>query len=194
NAAEQRALLERAIETSQHAEQTLSSELEQLRRDAEITAEAHARERKQAEQKLGELASERAEIETELKDVKRKYRSTQHQLSRDREKLRRTQERLAQADASVTRMRNTAVWRGYMAILTAVNRCEALLRRTFGGNQRKLLAHAAALTRTSPLFDPDWYRARYPDVAAAGIDPAIHYVENGWREGRDPGPSFSTSY
>ncbi|TCZ56627.1 hypothetical protein EXY23_19755 [Roseicella aquatilis] len=32
------------------------------------------------------------------------------------------------------------------------------------------------------------------DVAAAGIDPAEHYHLFGWREGRDPGPLFSTVF
>jgi hypothetical protein len=49
------------------------------------------------------------------------------------------------------------------------------------------------MIRESPFFDADWYRQRYADVAAAGIDPASHYLDNGWREGRDPCPSFSTS-
>ncbi len=45
----------------------------------------------------------------------------------------------------------------------------------------------------SPLFDPNWYLATYADVAQAGIDPALHYLQHGGSEGRDPGPSFSTA-
>ena len=37
-----------------------------------------------------------------------------------------------------------------------------------------------------------WYLATYPDIAAAGLDPVRHYLEFGWREGRDPRPDFST--
>ena len=43
----------------------------------------------------------------------------------------------------------------------------------------------------SLLFDPDWYLARYADVAAVGVDPVQHYLHHGWREGRQPGPSFN---
>jgi hypothetical protein len=43
-------------------------------------------------------------------------------------------------------------------------------------------------------FDPDHYLAVYPDVQAAGLDPLEHYVQSGWREGRDPSTEFSTSY
>ena len=44
----------------------------------------------------------------------------------------------------------------------------------------------------SIAVDGAFYRAVYPDVAGAGLDPVSHYVENGWREGRDPAPWFST--
>lgn len=36
------------------------------------------------------------------------------------------------------------------------------------------------------LFDANWYLARYPDVAAAGVEPLKHYLEFGMREGRWP--------
>lgn len=44
----------------------------------------------------------------------------------------------------------------------------------------------------STALDPDFYRAVYPDVAQAGTEPAHHYANTGWREGRDPAPWFST--
>lgn len=40
--------------------------------------------------------------------------------------------------------------------------------------------------------DADFYRFVYGDVALAGIEPLCHYVDTGWREGRDPNPWFST--
>jgi glycosyltransferase involved in cell wall biosynthesis len=46
----------------------------------------------------------------------------------------------------------------------------------------------------SPLFDPGWYSARYPDVAASGMDPAVHYLLHGGREGRHPGPEFDAAH
>jgi SAM-dependent methyltransferase len=44
----------------------------------------------------------------------------------------------------------------------------------------------------SGLFDADWYRAAYPDVASAGVDPIEHYLHHGAYEGRNPGPGFDT--
>jgi glycosyltransferase involved in cell wall biosynthesis len=48
--------------------------------------------------------------------------------------------------------------------------------------------------RASALFDPDWYLARYADVRARGIDPALHYLRHGAAEGRDPGPDFDAAW
>ena len=61
------------------------------------------------------------------------------------------------------------------------------LRRNRQRNQE------ASLIRASGFFDPDWYLANYPDVAQAGVDPLIHYIQHGGFEGRDPGPSFSSA-
>ncbi|MEL6983373.1 MAG: hypothetical protein AAFO29_13190, partial [Actinomycetota bacterium] len=40
------------------------------------------------------------------------------------------------------------------------------------------------------LFDPDWYRSRYPDIVRAKADPADHWSSHGWKEGRQPCPLF----
>lgn len=49
---------------------------------------------------------------------------------------------------------------------------------------------AAETLRRSPLFDAAWYRARYPDVDALGMDPAEHYLWLGAKLGRNPSASF----
>lgn len=54
-------------------------------------------------------------------------------------------------------------------------------------------AAAVAAVRGSPHFDADWYLAVNPDVAAAGLDPALHYLAAGAAEARAPGPGFSTA-
>jgi hypothetical protein len=41
-------------------------------------------------------------------------------------------------------------------------------------------------------LDSVFYRTIYEDVARLGVDPVRHYVDEGWREGRDPTPWFST--
>jgi hypothetical protein len=48
------------------------------------------------------------------------------------------------------------------------------------------LRRRAAMLRATGLFDPDWYSARYPDIAASGMDPAVHFLRFGLQEGRHP--------
>ena len=51
------------------------------------------------------------------------------------------------------------------------------------GQERSLVA-------SSGLFDAEFYRASNPEVAEAGIDPLDHYLDIGWREGRQPSTEF----
>jgi hypothetical protein len=46
----------------------------------------------------------------------------------------------------------------------------------------------------APHVDAAFYLAQNPDVRAAAVAPAEHYWRMGWREGRDPSPSFGTEY
>lgn len=50
-----------------------------------------------------------------------------------------------------------------------------------------------ACIAASGLFDPAYYVADNPDIAAAGVDPLLHYVLYGWREHRNPSTDFSTA-
>ena len=42
--------------------------------------------------------------------------------------------------------------------------------------------------RDSALFDPEWYLARYPDVARSGMEPAAHFHFIGSGLGRPSAP------
>ena len=48
-----------------------------------------------------------------------------------------------------------------------------------------------SIIRRSPFFDAKWYLETNPDIAKTKIDPAKHYLDSGFAEGRDPGPHFS---
>jgi len=52
----------------------------------------------------------------------------------------------------------------------------------------------AALIGASDLFDRAWYLERYPDVRSAGVDPVLHYLDNGAAEGRNPSASFDSEW
>jgi hypothetical protein len=44
--------------------------------------------------------------------------------------------------------------------------------------------------RQSGVFRPAWYLRRNLTVAKLAVDPALHFLRDGHREGRDPGPDF----
>lgn len=48
--------------------------------------------------------------------------------------------------------------------------------------------------RPHPLFDPEYYTRRYPDVAQAGTNPLLHYLLHGAAEGRKPNPWFAPDF
>jgi GT2 family glycosyltransferase/glycosyltransferase involved in cell wall biosynthesis len=46
----------------------------------------------------------------------------------------------------------------------------------------------------SLLFDSAWYLKTYPDVAAAGVNPLMHYLASGGVTGRNPSPLFDSAW
>ena len=79
-----------------------------------------------------------------------------------------------------------------LGVIDAVRSAKRLGVKAVGGSNKRRMSERE-LIRMSSLFDPDWYLLTYPDVARTGTDPLAHYVDHGWREGRDPGPEFETS-
>ena len=43
-------------------------------------------------------------------------------------------------------------------------------------------------------LDDDFYLAKYPDIAASGMNPDLHFATFGWQEGRDPNAWFDTDW
>jgi lipopolysaccharide biosynthesis protein len=66
------------------------------------------------------------------------------------------------------------------------------LRRLSRSRRKKLreLSRHYHILASSPLFDGEWYLANNSDVAAVRMDPVLHYLLYGAREGRQPGPQF----
>jgi glycosyltransferase involved in cell wall biosynthesis len=52
----------------------------------------------------------------------------------------------------------------------------------------------AEVDRIREAFDAVYYVHRYQDVGSSGVDPFQHYMSIGWREMRDPNPTFSTHF
>jgi hypothetical protein len=47
-----------------------------------------------------------------------------------------------------------------------------------------------AVSSARAAVDVAWYRITHPDISAAGVDPAEHYLALGWQEGRWPNTAF----
>ena len=77
-------------------------------------------------------------------------------------------------------IKRTLAWR----LTTPVRRIAAKLQRR---SDLKLIAASGA-------FDRDWYLENYPDIRSTGVDPALHYLEYGASEGRDPNPLFDSDW
>ena len=41
------------------------------------------------------------------------------------------------------------------------------------------------LISKSKYFDKKWYLASYPEVNETGLDPVMHYLRIGWKEGKN---------
>ncbi|WP_236189920.1 glycoside hydrolase family 99-like domain-containing protein [Pseudomonas pharyngis] len=50
---------------------------------------------------------------------------------------------------------------------------------------------AISLLGASELFDNSYYLTQNPDVKDQGVDPLVHYLNDGWKEGRNPSAFFS---
>ena len=46
---------------------------------------------------------------------------------------------------------------------------------------------------TANGFDYVYYLQHNPDIAAAGVDPFVHFQQFGWKEGRNPNALFDTT-
>jgi len=43
-------------------------------------------------------------------------------------------------------------------------------------------------------FDKQYYITTYPEVQKLGTDPFKHYIEYGWKEGKNPSSEFNTNF
>jgi GT2 family glycosyltransferase len=57
-----------------------------------------------------------------------------------------------------------------------------------------IIFHEYELLAKSGLFDPDYYLRANADVADLNVDPLMHYLEQGCREGRNPSAEFDAAH
>jgi SAM-dependent methyltransferase/FMN phosphatase YigB (HAD superfamily) len=154
----------------------------QLRRQKarlEILGEERDAERREAEQLQQEIIRYRRHLlgaEAQLKAV---HASLSWRITSP---IRSFKSRFPWPAQQLRRLRMVLGWIAHFRLRAGIR--DAILLRK---NVRLLEA-------ASELFDRNWYLDRNPDVAAAGIDPLVHYLRQGVAEGRDPNPFFDTDW
>lgn len=78
-------------------------------------------------------------------------------------------------------------------LLKFINYGEKMKRIVEKIKTKKCARNQIAQIKNSGFFDIEFYVKNNLDVAETKIDPIFHYLNYGWKEGRDPSPHFSTS-
>jgi hypothetical protein len=188
----------------EEAERQLDA-MQQRLRDAEAASASAALRAEETERQLEEAQRQTESAEATAAAAQAAYASAAAALQRPT----RTQSSGRRLSAAVASIGGAAGWRAMAAARAVDARMPTAVRRPLhvvlqGSSRiaRPVLGRFVRAIHTqrdvstlmsSPLFDAAFYLAQYPDVAAAGTDPAVHYVRYGAAEGRDPGPAFSTA-
>lgn len=72
--------------------------------------------------------------------------------------------------------------------LISINQCKKINL----SNMSNDLNNDYNLTKNSFYFDIDYYLKQYTDVKNQGVDPVQHYLNIGYKEGRNPSAYFDT--
>lgn len=104
---------------------------------------------------------------------------------------------LAELRSTQNILLNSRSWR-LTRPLRSVNARLAKLKRLFLVPVSGLKSSASRkfqyrIVKRSGLFDSKWYLRRYPDISDMGVSALKHYMDIGWKEGRDPSRNFDTN-
>ena len=174
------------------ARAAMEAEIAKLRSDLSEAGAAAESQRAKAESEMKALKAEAEKLRAEKTAAERKAASEQARVEQ------RLEERFDEI-AGLTRMVAEAEQKaGHKD--EAIEAMRAALAKEMGRTVSALLDGRAlrfmpmrlrlrrqmALLRRSGLFDAEWYKSHYQDIADAGVDPLLHYVVHGAREGREP--------
>ena len=189
-----------------HREQvaSLNERLGEMIRDLE---DRRTRAEAQAKERLSEVAtlSKRVlELENAASAGQSELRVLQAELDNARaarRELEEEQDRRVRALVSELSAQSSVI-SGYRRTLDRIRdskrwtypgKLRQLARSSVGGDDvQRPVGEIEAMLRKSKLFDVEWYLTRNPDVRKRKVDPVRHYLTHGAKEGRDPGPAFST--
>ena len=153
---------------------------------------------------LREAIARRQEADSRFSQMEMRLREAETQRDDVAARLDRAEKSVYTLSEELGRIINSRSWR-ITAPLRNVSHFAFLFRvssTAFGRLLPRPLRHlrrkiswwkAVREVRASELFDASYYRSKYPDVATSGIDPATHFVVQGWKEFRNPSATFHTA-
>lgn len=170
---------QQAIEQERAKENKQASEAQQLEQKLQTQRQEH----EQTAEGLGQrLAEQEEESQLLLEQLHLVQEELERQILQGVEQRRQFEESQAEQQAAKREQ--------VLGLAAALQKS----RRSKGRQASKRLQGEYQLIKASGLFDQEWYRQRYPDIANAQIDPLLHYLKDGAGEGRNPGPGFDTTY
>jgi glycosyltransferase involved in cell wall biosynthesis len=213
---------ELAKEEARAEVQRAHTEAELAKEEARVEAQrAHAEAELAKEEARVEAQRARSETQRAVEAVRLDAANRVQRTAADNHRLaeaaqvaeRRADTAQAEARAAAARasaIEHSTVWRATRPLRRFLERFPGLLRgsrlalrigwwtvslqlRRRLHERREILAQARAVGASS-LFDRGWYLHRYADIAAANVDPALHYVTQGAAESRQPGPQFDAAW
>lgn len=128
------------------------------------------------------------ELITKLKLAERQLKIADKQVKELSKSERLLSVELRHVKSELASIRSSVAWKASkpVRVLTSV------VSKTKTKN-RKIQADLDIIN-SSDLFDAEWYVKTYPDVKKSGIDPAEHYLNFGWLEGRYPSQYFDGTW
>jgi glycosyltransferase involved in cell wall biosynthesis len=158
------------------------------------------------EKKLNEEKSKRKEVENRLNELKMKNNSLEKKVNEEQIKLKhkeyklksykKQEEQINELNLQIDTLKESFY---KMRYLNNIGR--SLTQRLISKfpklyillNSENALENINGynIIKRNNLFDEGYYLKKYPDVRLSGMDPLIHYVCHGFKEGKRPNSTFS---
>jgi hypothetical protein len=175
------------LETVKQLREQIQQNAEQHVRDLQRNAEQHACDlQKIAVQHAREIQRNNEHHAREIQQNNERHAREIRQITEQHAE--ETQQKAEQYARTLARLQRVDYEKRLPPELTGLRQWLSLRnkrRRRFVQDYYKIAA--------SPLFDKEWYLQKNPDVAAAKVNPVLHYLQTGGREGRAPGPYFEAN-
>ena len=223
-AASVRQLEEAVAEKDAHSEQLAASvrQLEEAVAEKDAHSEQLAASVRQLEEAVAEKDAHSEQLAASVRQLEEAAAEKDAHSEQLAASVRQLEEAAAEKDARLTQAESTASYisgryaekslslPGVPVLLEACNAFRSTISPYHAHNKRQIpSAYRSRKQRKKNLvssrvykavrdlvfFDAEFYLQSNPDVGISGLDPVVHYIRFGAREGRNPGPYFSeTNY